>query len=155
VQVKEPIFAGLDYDPEESAPKRKRRKKEKVETQAPPPEDDDEDVGHGSGLAPTIHDHGALLDDTPLEPSAIARSLSPESRKILNNSRKQRGMLEAEELGQVLFSKLPDNYQRRITDLIRIMDNISTGHPKLRSKMVRTIVESFLQTVRDSRRRIE
>lgn len=178
---KEPVFAGLDYDPDEAAallpvepkpaatpqskgkrgrkgkkpnavevqevalPKRGRRKKEEP---LPPPEE----RGHGKGLVEGIHDHGALLNANDLQRSKFTECLTETAMTQLNNSRKQRGMMEAEELGSALFWRIPDNHQKRILELIRIMDNASVGHPKVRAKLVRRIVDKFLEEARNSRR---
>lgn len=159
---REPVFAGLNYDPDEAAvllpapepeAKRKRRgKASKEPAPAVPAPTQEDEIGHGKGRAKSIHDHGALLDKTPLGPSELTKGFSQEAITQLNNCRKQRGMMEAEELGAALFWKIPDDYQRRILDLIRIMDNVSTGHPKIRNKLVRVIVDKFLEAARDSRR---
>lgn len=152
---REPVFAGLNYDPDAAAvllpvdspaatpkaetPKRKRGKQE-------------EERGHGEGLVEDIHDHGALLNATDLQRCKFTKGLTEAAMTQLNNSRKQRGMMEAEELGAALFWRIPENHQRRILELIRIMDNASAGHPKVRTKLVRTIVNKFLEAARDSRR---
>ena len=97
-------------------------------------------------------DEGENPEDKWPDPprSMIADELSEENRNILNNSRKSRAMMEAEEIATSLWWKLPPNIQKRILELIVIMNQISQNHPRYRNKLIRIMVEKILSEAKKS-----
>ena len=101
------------------------------------------------GLAPD--EASPTSSDEPVfpEPEPSKLGLTESSQRALNTARASRAMLEAFDVGEMLFSRSPEFLQKRAVDLILIMNAVSAAHPRARKKIVGRMVDGCLRAAAD------